>query len=144
MLRLMFSISTVASSTRIPTASARPPSVMMLMVSPKALRTMIEVNMESGIDTAIMTVLRQLPKKTKIMKPVRHAAISASRTTPSIEARTNNDCIDYVDGSQSFGLQRVCIEVDLNLELLPPVRPGNCATGNCHQARADEVDTVIK
>ena len=31
-LRLMFSISTVASSTRMPTASARPPKVMMLMV----------------------------------------------------------------------------------------------------------------
>ena len=32
-LRLMFSISTVASSTRMPTASASPPRVMMLMVS---------------------------------------------------------------------------------------------------------------
>ena len=31
--RLTFSISTVASSTRIPTASASPPRVMMLMVS---------------------------------------------------------------------------------------------------------------
>jgi hypothetical protein len=29
---LMFSMATVVSSTRIPTASARPPSVMMLMV----------------------------------------------------------------------------------------------------------------
>src|SRR6266480_2731580 len=140
----MFSISTVASSTRIPTASARPPSVMMLMVSPKALRTMIEVKIESGIDTAMMTVLRQLPRKTRIMKPVRQAAISASRTTPSIEARTNNDCINYVDGRQAFGLQRVCIEVNLHLALLASVRPGNGATGNCHQARADEVDTVIK
>src|SRR2546422_10131420 len=33
-VRLMFSTSTVASSTRMPTASASPPSVMMLMVSP--------------------------------------------------------------------------------------------------------------
>ena len=31
-LRWMFSISTVASSTRMPTARARPPSVMMLTV----------------------------------------------------------------------------------------------------------------
>ena len=38
----MFSIATVASSTRMPTASARPPSVMMLIVSPSALSTMIE------------------------------------------------------------------------------------------------------
>src|SRR5437867_7442050 len=39
-LRLMFSTSTVASSTRMPTASASPPSVMMLMVSPSRLRVM--------------------------------------------------------------------------------------------------------
>ena len=49
-LRSMFSISTVASSTRMPTASARPPSVMMLIVSPSALSTMIETKMESGIE----------------------------------------------------------------------------------------------
>ena len=35
-LRLMFSMATVASSTRMPTASASPPRVMMLMVSPSA------------------------------------------------------------------------------------------------------------
>src|SRR6516165_2051013 len=35
---LMFSMVTVASSTRMPTASARPPRVMMLMVSPSADR----------------------------------------------------------------------------------------------------------
>ena len=66
-LRLMFSISTVASSTRMPTASAKPPSVMMLMVSPSALNTMIEVKIESGIETAMISVLRQLPKKDKII-----------------------------------------------------------------------------
>ena len=37
----MFSIVTVASSTRMPTASARPPSVMMFSVSPIADRQMI-------------------------------------------------------------------------------------------------------
>ena len=37
-LRWMFSIATVASSTRMPTASARPPSVMTLSVSPDAPR----------------------------------------------------------------------------------------------------------
>ena len=61
----------------------------MLMVSPSALRTMIEVKMESGIDTAIMTVLRQLPRKTRIMRPVRQAAITASRvfvSSPTLES----------------------------------------------------------
>ena len=87
----MFSIATVASSTRMPTASARPPSVMMLIVSPSALSTMIELSTESGIDTAMISVLRQLPRKTRIISAVRHAAITASRSTPSIEARTNSD-----------------------------------------------------
>src|SRR5213082_115145 len=34
------------------------------------------------------------------------------------------DCINYVDGRQAFGLQRVCIEVNLHLALLASVRPG--------------------
>ena len=38
MCRWMFSIATVASSTRMPTASARPPSVIRLIVSPSALK----------------------------------------------------------------------------------------------------------
>ena len=50
----MFSMVTVASSTRMPTASASPPSVMMLMVSCRELSTMIEVRMESGIETAMI------------------------------------------------------------------------------------------
>ena len=64
-LRLMFSTSTVASSTRMPTASARPPSVMMLIVSPSALSTISEVSTESGIETAMISVLRQLPRNSE-------------------------------------------------------------------------------
>ena len=45
-LRSMFSIVTVASSTRMPTARASPPSVMMLMVSPSALNKITETKME--------------------------------------------------------------------------------------------------
>ena len=55
---------------------------MMLMVSPSALSAMIDVRIESGIETAMMTVLRQLPRKTRIMSAVRQAATIASRTTP--------------------------------------------------------------
>src|SRR5204863_169132 len=36
-------------------------------------------------------VLRQLPRKMRIISAVRQAAITASRTTPSIEARTKSD-----------------------------------------------------
>ena len=81
----MFSIATVASSTRMPTASARPPSVMMLIVSPSALSTMIEARIDSGIETAMISVLRQLPRNSRIISAVRQAAMTASRSTPSID-----------------------------------------------------------
>ena len=87
----MFSIVTVASSTRMPTASARPPSVMMLIVSPSALSTMIEPGSTAGSRRAMITVLRQLPRKSRIISAVRQAAISASRSTPEIDACTNTD-----------------------------------------------------
>jgi hypothetical protein len=87
----MFSTSTVASSTRMPTASASPPSVMMLMVSPSTLRVMTDVRIESGIETAMINVLRQLPRKSRIIAAVRQAAITASRITPLTAARTKID-----------------------------------------------------
>ncbi len=81
-LRWMFSISTVASSTRMPTASASPPSVMMLMVSPIAYNTASEVRIESGIEMHTISVLRQLPRNSRIINPVSMAATTASFTTP--------------------------------------------------------------
>ena len=65
MWRLMFSIVTVASSTRMPTASARPPSVMTLMVWPSRESAVNELKTASGIETVMMRVDRQLPRKTK-------------------------------------------------------------------------------
>jgi len=90
-LRLTFSISTVASSTRMPTARASPPSVMMLIVSPSRLSVMTEVRIESGMETAMISVLRQLPRKSRIIAAVRQAAITASRITPLTAARTKMD-----------------------------------------------------
>ena len=49
---------------------------------PKNFSTMIEVRIESGIEIATTSVLRQLPRKSKIISAVRLAAITASRTTP--------------------------------------------------------------
>src|SRR2546425_9026166 len=46
----MFSISTVASSTRMPTARASPPRVITLRVWPIALRTASDARIESGIE----------------------------------------------------------------------------------------------
>ena len=84
----MFSISTVASSTRMPTASARPPSVITLSVCPSAWSTEIEARIDNGIDAATISVLRQEPRNSRIINPVRPAAIAPSRTTPLIAART--------------------------------------------------------
>ena len=87
----MFSMVTVASSTRMPTASARPPSVMMLIVSPSKLSTLTDVRIDSGMEIAMINVLRQLPRKRRIITAVRHAAITASRMTPFTAARTKID-----------------------------------------------------
>ena len=67
--RSIFSIVTVASSTRMPTARASPPSVIMLIVWCRKLSTMIEVRIESGIEMAMMSVLRQLPKNMQDHQP---------------------------------------------------------------------------
>ena len=74
----MFSIVTVASSTRMPTASASPPSVMMLRVSPIAHSIMIAPSTESGIETAMISVERQLPRNNRIITLVKSAAITPS------------------------------------------------------------------
>ncbi len=87
----MFSISTVASSTRMPTASASPPSVMTLSVCPSAVMTISENRIASGIEITTISVDRQLPRNTRIMSAVSSAATTASRTTPSIDERTNTD-----------------------------------------------------
>ena len=87
----MFSIVTVASSTRMPTASARPPSVMMLSVSPSAERVAIEPSTDSGIEVAMISVERQLPRKIRIIRLVSAAAMTPSRTTPLTAALMKTD-----------------------------------------------------
>ena len=44
--------------------------------------TISDVRIDKGIETAMMIVLRQLPRKRRIIKPVRAAAIAPSRITP--------------------------------------------------------------
>ena len=89
--RSMFSIVTVASSTKMPTARASPPSVMMLMVCPIKCSTISDVKMERGIEIATITVVRQLPKKSNNMSAVSPAARSASWITPEMACFTKTD-----------------------------------------------------
>src|SRR6516225_10241835 len=74
----MFSMVTVASSTRMPTASARPPSVMIFSVSPTAASTAMDASTASGMEMAMMRVDRRLPKDNRIIR-----LVSAAASTPS-------------------------------------------------------------
>jgi len=87
--RWLFSISTVASSTRMPTARAMPPSVITFSDWCRILSMMIDVRIDSGIDVITMTVLRHDPRNSRIITAVRPAAMAPSRRTPVIAARTN-------------------------------------------------------
>ena len=52
---------------------------------------MMEARIDSGMEMAMMSVLRQLPRNNSTMSAVRAAAITASRTTPSMAPRTKID-----------------------------------------------------
>ena len=47
--------------------------------------------MASGIEIVMMSVERQLPRKSRIMKPVSAAAITPSRTTADTDVSTKSD-----------------------------------------------------
>ena len=87
----MFSMVTVASSTRMPTASARPPSVMTLMVSPSSESPVSAARIASGIESVMISVERQLPRNSRIIIPVNAAAITPSLTTLDTASVTNTD-----------------------------------------------------
>ena len=87
----MFSIVTVESSTRMPTASARPPSVIVLSVSPRKYSTTSDDRIASGIEIMTTTVDRHEPRNSRIISAVSPAAIAPSRSTPSTDCFTNTD-----------------------------------------------------
>ena len=103
MLRCTFSISTVASSTRMPTASAMPPSVMTFRVCPSRDRIKIDTRIDSGIEMQMMIVLRQEPRNSRIIAAVKPAAITASFNTPMIDAQTKIDWSPTKSAFNSLG-----------------------------------------
>ena len=82
---------TVASSTRMPTASARPPSVIRFSVCPIADSITMENSTASGIEVTTTMVLRQLPRNTSTSSAVSPAAIRPSMTTAFMALTTNTD-----------------------------------------------------
>ena len=119
MFRCTFSISTVASSTRIPTARAIPPSVITFSVCPSAASARTETRIESGIEMQMMIVLRQEPRNNRIIRPVKPAAIAASLITPEIAARTKIDWSPTSSAFSSFG--SVCKSFGRNLRTLSTI-----------------------
>ena len=77
----MFSMTTVPLSTRMPTASAKPPSVMVFSVWPPTYMTRTAVMIASGIVAKMMSVRRQLPRNSRIIIAVNPAAISPPIST---------------------------------------------------------------
>ena len=75
----------------MPTARASPPRVIILMVCPKRPSRITDVRIDNGIETPMIRVLRQLPRKSRIIKAVRQAAMIASRMTPLTAALTKID-----------------------------------------------------
>ncbi len=80
----MFSISTVASSTRMPTASASPPRVIKLMVCPLSQSATMAAISARGIFRRTTIALRQSRKNTNTIRPTSTAPDAPSPTTPQI------------------------------------------------------------
>ena len=89
--RWVFSIVTVESSTRMPTASAMPPRVIVLSVSPRKCKTTMDARIDSGIEIKTIRVDRHEPRNNRIIRPVSPAAIAPSRRTPTIDEVTSFD-----------------------------------------------------
>jgi hypothetical protein len=64
----------------------------MLIVSPSADSISSEQTIDNGIDTAMISVERQFPRKIRIIAAVRQPAMIASRTTPLMADFTKTDC----------------------------------------------------
>ena len=80
----MFSIATVDISTRMPIASASPPSVMMLTVWPVIQSATTAPINASGIFITTTKALRQSRKNRRITKPVRRAPNAPSIVSPAM------------------------------------------------------------
>ena len=90
-LRLMFSTSTVASSTSMPMARLRPPMVMRFRVWPDSFMPITPNRMASGMLVQTRIMERQEPMNRKIITDTRAEATRASLATERIASRTNSD-----------------------------------------------------
>ncbi len=76
----------MASSTTRPTATARPPRVMMFRLIPVICMTTSAVRIESGMLMAATIVDRMLNRNRKIVRIANSAPSPPSRTRPSVNS----------------------------------------------------------
>src|SRR5436305_1775280 len=120
-LRWMFSISTVASSTKMPTARASPPNVIRFMVWPSALRMMIEHKIDNGIEVAVAVFL------------------SSGREDDVLGI----ECGAHICGGKSFAEKLLRIDINHDLARLAAVWQRDLRTLHGGELRADEIQTKI-
>ncbi len=87
----VFSIVTVASSTRMPIDSAMPPSDMMLIVLPVSHSPTNDPMSASGMLATTTSTLLRSPRNNRIISPVKPAPIRPSVATLSTAATTVGD-----------------------------------------------------
>ena len=80
----MFSMATVAMSTKMPTASASPPSVIRLMVWPVSQSASSDASNDSGIVMTTTSALRQSRRNSRTISPVSSAPSMPSSVSPAI------------------------------------------------------------
>ena len=78
--RLMFSRTTIESSTTRPIATIIPPSVRMLSVMPCHQSTISATSSDSGIEIAATSVARALRRKTNMTSTAKTAPANPSRS----------------------------------------------------------------
>ncbi len=104
--RKMFSRTTMASSTTRPTATARAPRVMMLMVRPARPMMVRAVRIDSGMLTAATSVERRLSRNRKMVRTANRAPSRPSRTRPSRDSLMKFAVSEMVSMAMASGCWR--------------------------------------
>ncbi|MNZ88555.1 hypothetical protein D3C78_1074500 [compost metagenome] len=99
----MFSITTILSSTKRPTATATPPSVIIFRLMPDISSRYKVTASESGIETAVISVARRLRRNSKITIVANNAPSNTSRIILFTEVTTISDVLNTTAAS-AFGM----------------------------------------
>ena len=108
-----FSIVTVDMSTRMPIASAMPPSDMMLIVLPVTQSPTNDPRSASGMLATTTSTLLRSPRNRRIISPVKPAPIMPSVATLSTAATTVGDSSNskLIETSLGTASRNICIDL---------------------------------